>query len=143
MADNNNHNNTFNIFDITDGATFGLLFCLSTIVLFCDFLHGLSELRRANISGCDRIRGRNLPHGHPLLRAVAREWLDNFAIPFAERWGHGALNDDVRMAWHDAEGVLGLNPTVFNNTVRGGLVRVQRLSRDQGTAMAGNLNAGN
>ena len=140
-APNINGRDTYNIFDIAHGAAFGILFCLASRELTIAFQTALFELRR----GADRFRCGNYshrPHGTTnmrtrSMRTAARRWLDNFAIPFATRWGYGALSDDVREDWQFAEETLDLtNRTVFDNSLRDGLVRTQRLPRERGMANA-------
>ena len=138
---NINGRDSNNMFDIAHGADFGILFCFDSRQLALAFQEGLFEVRRGARPLYTR-RHFHWPDGQTNMRTrstrdTARWFLDTYAIPFATRWGHGALSDDVREAWQLAEETLDVtNRTVFDDSLLGGLVRTQRLPRERGMANA-------
>lgn len=75
----------------------------------------------------ERTREMHLHQDSPAMRVRIVEFLV-LNQRFVNRWGHGAVPDDIRRAWNIAEGVIGRQVTVLGNHVHGSLLRVQRIS---------------
>lgn len=112
---------------------------------YCRFAEQLDNIRQHNQATLRLIRGNPVPFralDNPAVLDRISEFIQ-MCRALAASWGYGAIPPDVRFAWNDGEDVLDHTLTVFDDTLRGGILRVGRLAHpERGTVPGGKAGGG-
>ena len=115
------------IFDKMPDETIGLDISFSTGEQHLRFDRGITAIRELIVE-----TNQGVTDDSTLAEVkTAITALFNLILPFAVTWGHAALNTDIRKTMNLCEEVLDRPQTIFDGSMRGGIVNVVSRTLDE------------